>query len=464
MQATKATNKAVEFLPLTAPQKWFMGELPSYKNPGWACLEFSVKTKVPMNEFALKEAAWYLVARHENLRVKLYNKDGQWMQELFALSESNVFDRYDLSMEPEPLLKMKEICIRERDLLLPGLGNVIRILFFRFAEKEGRVWFCVHHIVSDFVSMLILSGDFLTAYNTIIQGKELKRQVMTDYRKWVYIVNGYVRDVLTPAQLDYWLSLRWDKARLLPGDYPGKYPDLQAINEAILAKRLVDRYKYSQQVLEQSVTLRLLGRFGLEFESVLIAVFFIALCQRYKVDCLDIAASHAGRNLLPADYGFSENRLVGFIALVRVLLLTNPHYEHPVHKVQHVVEQIKAIPAGGIGFTLIKDQMQQGPLKNAFDSFRRNPQIFFNYLGATSTQLNNEQYEIVYEDLGRDINPPEMKSSIFECNASVNQGRLQLMCAYIEDYTKESTVRDVLQLMTDMLQALVVEQEAEKAF
>jgi len=458
-------TKATEFLPLTGAQKWLMGEIHKYKHPGWVCLEFMVKTKIPMNEFALKESAWYLIAKYENLRVKLYNKDGQWLQELYPLTESNVFAKYDLSQEPaaERILKMREICIRERDWLLPGRGNVIRILFFRFSENEGRIWFCVHHVVSDFVSMLILSGDFLTAYTTILQGKELKRQIVNDYRKWLYIVEGYARDVLVPAQFEYWISLPWEKAKLLPGDYPDKYPNVHAISEAIRSKKLIGCYRTCHQTMEQADTFKLLVRYGLEFESILIAVFFIALSNQRKVDCLDIAASHAGRNLLPADYNFSENRLIGYIALVRVLLLTNPGYGSAVRDIHHVAEQIKNIPDGGTGYTLVADQIKNEALRNAFGSFRKNPQIFFNYLGATSTSLNNEQYEIVNEDIGRDIHLPEIKDSVFECSAAINQGKLHITLTYIDDYMKESTTKEILQLMTGMLQTLVTEQEVEKA-
>lgn len=461
----EAGQRTRELLPLTGAQKWLMGEMHKYRHPGWVCLEFTVKTKVPMNAFALKEAAWYLVARYENLRVRIYHKDGQWCQELYPLAESNIYAQYDLSGEPAATRTtvMRDICIKERDWLLPGRGNIIRILYFKYSETEGRLWFCVHHVVSDFVSMLVLSGDYLTAYTTIIQGKELKRQVVTDYRKWMYIVEGYARDVLLPAQLEYWITLPWEKAALLPGDYPEQYPDLQAITRALHSKQLIGAYKTCEHTLPQSNTLRLLSIYGLDFESILIAVFFIALCTERGVSCLDIAASHAGRNLLPADYAFSENRLVGYIALVRILLLIDPGGPDNAYRVQLVAEEIRKIPGGGTGFTLIGDQIKDPAIKTAYDQLRKQPQIFFNYLGATSTTLNNEQYEIVSEDIGRYIHLPEVKDSLFECSAAVNQGQLQITLTYIEDYMKESSTQAILQRMSTLLHELAAMHQPDKS-
>ncbi len=458
-------SKTVEYLPLTGAQQWLMGELLKYKRPGWVCLEFMIKTKQPMNEFAMKEAAWYLVARYENLRVKIYHKDGRWVQELYPLTESNIYSRYDLSQETpeEQQVKMREICIKERDWLLPGRGNVIRILYFKFSEKEGRIWFCVHHVVSDFVSMLILSGDYMNAYNTIVQGRELKRQAVTDYRKWMYILNGYARDVVFPAQYEYWISLPWEKAKLLPGDYPDQFGQAEVVNEVLRTKQWLHQYKTYHLALPQSDTLKLLGRYGLEFEAILIAVFFMAMSNHRKVDCLDIAASHAGRNLLPAEYEVSEHRLVGYISLVRVLLLTNPGYGNATRDVHHVAEQIKNIPHGGTGFAMVIDYIRQDGLREAYCSLRKNPQIFFNYLGATNTQGNNEAYEMVQEDIGQNLYPPEIKDSIFECSAAINQGQLNITLTYIETYMKESTTAGILQLMVGMLRTLVSEQETEKA-
>lgn len=448
---------------MTGAQKWLLNEMSKMKYPGWAAIEFTVKTKVPMNEDALKKSAYYLLDKYENLRVKIFNRDGQWIQELYPLAEAEPFACYDFSKE-EPhkrVGKMKQICMRIRELLLPANGNLIRILFFKFSENEGRIWFYMHHVISDFVSALLVSSEFMHAYNSVVHNRELKRQAVKEYRKWQYVVEGYSRDVLLPSEFDYWISLPWDKIKVLPSDFPEKFGSDEAIIEAINSKRLINSYKSNSHLMEEEETFRLVNKYGGEFESILMAVFFTALAHQMKIDWLDITASYSGRSILPFDYAVNESRLVGYLADVRVLLLQNPGTENIYSDVHRVIDQIGTIPNNGIGYRLIFEHIRNEQLKKSFVNLRKNPQVLFNYLGRANTTINNEHYELIKENIGQDDYPQEIKNSIFECVAGINHGQLYISLSYIDEYHKETTAIAILRSMVDLLRQLLSESKNE---
>lgn len=452
-----AKYKPVEYVPLTSAQKWLMGELPEFKRPGWVTIDFLVKTKVRMDEVAMEKSIDYLLRKYENLRVRISSRDGQLVQELYPLSEADAFAAYDFSREDpqQQAGKVKQICVKTREWLLPERGNLMKILFFKLSPNEGRIWFCMHHVISDFVSVQLLTGDFITTYNSIIQGKELKYQFTREYSKWLYLVEGYARDVLLPSELEYWVSLPWEKAQLIPSDYPGKFGHENTIIDAINNKKLVHAYQAVSCVLDREATFKLLNKYGNDFEYVLIAAFFLAIARQRKINCLDISASSSGRNLLPPEYGVMENKLAGYLAMVRVLLLTDPGCADILPAIGKLVEQIKNIPNQGLSFRLIGDQMKNQHLRSSFLNLRKNPQIFFNYLGRTNTGFGSDQYEIVDEDTGQNMYDAEIRNSILDCIAGINLGRLQLSIGYIDEYLEEKTAAEILELMTGTLHEIV---------
>ena len=446
------------YLPMCQGQMWLMGEMHKFKRPGWVSIEFLTKTKKRIDEEALEAAVQYIIDKYENLRVKLYNEDGQWKQEVYPARESKAFAACDLrgkSREEQGEI-LKQVCIRQRDWLLPGLGNVIRIVFFRFSEEEGRIWFCMHHIVSDFVSLLTVSGDLLAAYHTLIQGRELKRQPCYDYRKWWYMVKGYARDVLLPRELGYWTSLPWERAAFLPTDYPDDYPDLATLVDALDNKKLVDHYESVTGRMAEEETSALTALYRNDLETAVIAAFFLALTRRLAIDCLALNVSFTGRNILPPHYGVPTDKLIGFIANVRALLLFRPGHEDVGQEMAEVMQQIGAIPNQGIAFHLLTHVMEDASMKASYSKLLSMAQIFFIYLGRTNIETNNEDYEVVQEDVGRKGYKPEERNSIFECAAGINKGQLYFTLTYAEGVHRRETVEDMAGLMSAALRGVLI--------
>lgn len=460
-----ANNKLVEHLPLTSSQKWCMREMANVDRPGWCTVEFFVKTQTPMDAGLMQEATGYLVNKFESLRVKFICRDGEWIQEVYSYADANPFAAFDLSRFDAAGRReeIKRLCSKERDWLLPARGNLIKILFFKFSESEGRIWFCMHHVIADFMASVIVASDFMSAYNSLKQGRELKWLVSREYRKWFYIVEGYCRDVLLPSELDYWVNFPWERSTIMPSDFPDKFYNDQLVIEAMANKKMIRSFRTGTYRVEKEVTQQLFSKAGPALENWLIAIFFLAIVNNRNMEWLDMNVCNSGRNILPSDYGVNVYELLGFLAISRVVMLKRPGTGDALLDIRDTIEQINRIPNGGIGFYLITDYIKNEQLKRSYSGFRRPCYVFFNYLGRLDSNFGNGQYEIVEEDTGAETHEGEIYNNLLECFIGVRENRLFFRFTYTEEYFTKDTIDDMAQEMIAMFTAVVEEALTGKA-
>lgn len=413
-----------------------------------------------MDEALLEQSVFHLVDKYESLRVKIVQVNGQWLQQIYPVTEAVPFAWYDLSAEPPEKQngRLKEVCIQERDQLAPEKGNMIRIVYFRFSASEGRIWFCLHHLIADFMTVLIVTNEFMAAYNSLARGKELKRQPDNEFRKWLYLMEGMTRYVLLPTELSYWATLPWHKAGVLPSDFPDRFPTDDSIVEAIRKKKILDTYRVCEEVLDAALTLALYNRCGSDFENYLIAVFFLAVAGEKQADWLDINVANSGRNIMPADYGVNTYKLVGYIATARALLLQRPDSGNLLADIEQLTEQMKRIPNGGLGFFLLREFIPDDELRNSWYSRRQQGEIFFNYTGRVNTTFMNDQYETIEEDTGRNIHIEEFQNTLLSCFVTIHQHRLIIRFGYSAVYLKERTIQNMANAMVAMFREIVSKQ------
>lgn len=453
-----------EYLPLTISQNWLLNESLKFKYPGWVTIEFLAKTKVRMEEWAMQESIYYLVDKYESLRVRFTATGNGWLQEVYPLSEAEPFSVYDLAGEDlnAGMKKIKEICIAERNNLLPERGNLIKVIFFKISENEGRIWFCMHHMISDYVSAITLAKEFMATYNDVINDKAKKWQTGKDYRKWLYIVDGHCRDILLPAEMKYWDSLPWEKINILPTDFPEQFPDDKTILDAVSNNTLIHSYKAMNLYLGIDETSELYRLFGAEFENVLTAVFFMAIASAKNMEWLGFDMGNSGRNILPAEYGVDVYKVPGYISIPRALFLRHPKREDPILNFNNVLKQIKSIPGGGKAFYFIRDHFQNEHLRRAQFHFKQRSLIFLNYLGRVDALTENEQFELVYEDTGLYNFTTEFRKNLLLCVAIIRDNRLYIQLDYSDVYFKKETIETMLKEMETIFHKIVSEPIIEK--
>ncbi|GLZ28517.1 hypothetical protein Lesp02_07070 [Lentzea sp. NBRC 105346] len=172
-----------ERLPLSFGQRrlWFLhrfeGPSATYNMPLTVCLQG------PLDEAALRSALTKVVARHEALRTRFVEIDGEPYQEIVSADLP-----FDIVEGDSGLADAARHCF--------DLSEVpVRVWLFRRAPDDHVLLFLVHHIVADGWSLGPLARDLAAAY----AGAELREPPVqyADYVLWQ-------QD--QPLDVDYWLE------------------------------------------------------------------------------------------------------------------------------------------------------------------------------------------------------------------------------------------------------------------
>ncbi|MFC4634989.1 amino acid adenylation domain-containing protein [Dokdonia ponticola] len=140
----------------------------------------------------LKEAFHMVIARHEVLRTFFKrNDEGEVRQYVVdALAVEFDIDCYDYSdvEDQEEALEKRVINSYKYQFDLSE-APLMRVTLVRLSEDRHVLLFNMHHIISDGWSMEILSKEFMTIYDHLVQGKEIQLPELTvqykDYATWM---------------------------------------------------------------------------------------------------------------------------------------------------------------------------------------------------------------------------------------------------------------------------------------
>jgi amino acid adenylation domain-containing protein len=172
----------------------------------------------------LEQAFKELIDRHESLRTAFQMKDSDPVQRVFShidfsleytdISNRSAEDTGEGLDTSEIERKLVEDFVRPFDLSIPGQ---LRVGLIRTGERSHILMVDTHHIVTDGMSMNILTGEFSALYNGG-QLKPLKLQYK-DYSQWLHREreHGALKD-----QENYWLRQFSDGVPEfeLPTDFP----------------------------------------------------------------------------------------------------------------------------------------------------------------------------------------------------------------------------------------------------
>jgi amino acid adenylation domain-containing protein len=163
---------------------------------------------------AAEQALSHVIKRHSPLRTRFEEVAGELIQVICPPFDFNItrIDLADLS-ESVQVAELKKLINKES--MTPfdiNSGCLVRASFIYLGERTGIPYgvlaFNVHHIASDGWSMGILTEEFVTAYQALVQGKAVELTHLPvsycDFARWQ-------RDWMTPEvinqQLDYWENL-----------------------------------------------------------------------------------------------------------------------------------------------------------------------------------------------------------------------------------------------------------------
>ncbi|MCW7984956.1 siderophore 2,3-dihydroxybenzoate-glycine-threonine trimeric ester bacillibactin synthetase [Streptomyces platensis subsp. clarensis] len=220
-----ATTPRPAHLPLSPAQRrlWFAyrleGPSPTYNIP------HALRLTGPLDHPALTEALADLTARHETLRTRITEHEGEPHQTVLPADQARPgLPLLDTTEDQLPRL-LAEQATHPFDLTHE---NPLRATLYRLGEHEHVLLLLMHHIAGDGWSIAPLLKDLATAYTARHRGTAPAWQPLTvqyaDYTLWQQELLGSEDDPesLISGQLDYWRGQLAGAPELLelPLDHP----------------------------------------------------------------------------------------------------------------------------------------------------------------------------------------------------------------------------------------------------
>ncbi|CAI8913246.1 Non-ribosomal peptide synthetase [Pseudomonas marginalis] len=205
----------------------------------------ALRLRGELDEDALRSSFQHLIQRHEALRTRFYERDGQGFQRVDANSDFDL-QVIDLSDLPVAEREARAQQIREdeaRTLFDLEKGPLLWVTLVRLDEDDHQLLVTLHHIIADGWSLNILIDEFSRLYAAASQGQALALPPLAlqyaDYGSWQ---RQWLADGEGQRQLAYW------KAQL--GD---EHPTLSLATDHPRAAR--QRHSASRHSVRLSVSL-----------------------------------------------------------------------------------------------------------------------------------------------------------------------------------------------------------------
>lgn len=295
-----------QHMPLSFSQRrlWFLHKL----DPGLTAYNMPAVFRITgaLNISLLEQALNEIVGRHEVLRTRILEIDGQPYQEIvpaiaFSLPVISLSHLSQNQVASEAERLSVEDAQEPYDLTQAPL---MRAKLLRLGDEDHVFILNFHHIVADGSSLVVFYQEVATLYETYLRGKPSPlRPLSVQYADYAVWQNDWLRGEALETELDYWkgrlgnglspLQLPTDYERLAVQSYRG------ARYKSTLSNQLTKSLKELSR--QQSVTM---------FMS-LFATFNILLSRISSQEDIVMGSTIAGRNHPETDglIGFFINAL-----------------------------------------------------------------------------------------------------------------------------------------------------------
>lgn len=178
-----------------------------------------------LDEDALRQSFQQLIQRHEALRTRFYERDGQAFQRVEATADFEL-SIIDLSDLPSTEREARAQQVREDQARSPfdlETGPLLRVTLVRLGDEEHQLLVTLHHIIADGWSLNILIDEFSRLYAAAAQGQSLELPPLAlqyaDYGSWQ---RQWLAEGEGQRQLTYWTAQLGDEhpALNLATDHP----------------------------------------------------------------------------------------------------------------------------------------------------------------------------------------------------------------------------------------------------
>ena len=376
----------------------------------------------PVAPPVLARAALALLVHHDALRLRFLCEPCGWRQEIGEIPERAPCVRIDLSALPEARRReaLEPLATGVQASLRLATGPIMRFALFHLGGGEpDRLLIAVHHLAVDGVSWRVLLEDLRRACEQLEAGGGVRLPARTaSLRRWAERLAAHARSAALREELPFWRSIGSRPPLPLPVDHPG-VEDGGAAGSAVTVSFALAPEETRELLQEVPKAYRT------RIDEVLLAALARAL-EGWTGDpavLIDVEG-HGREELAAAELDVS--RTVGWFTSFFPLALDLSGLRGPGELLRSVKEQVRRVPARGIGYGLLRFLSGDPEATAALGALPR-AQVSFNYLGQTGPALAADApFVPAAEPAGQPMDPAERRPYLLEVTGIVSEGSLRL--------------------------------------
>ncbi|HEX9628560.1 MAG TPA: amino acid adenylation domain-containing protein, partial [Pyrinomonadaceae bacterium] len=422
-------------LALSFPQQrlWFIDQLET--GSSLYNINKALRLRGPLDAARLNAAVQSIAARHEVLRTRFVDQDGQPVQ-LIAPAIDIPFRIEDLTSADQEVELDRLIRIETEKPFDLSRGPLLRVTLFRLADDEHVLLVSIHHIIGDAWALKIFFAELAKFYESEKNEVDLPALPVqyADFADWQ-------RKNTDGASLDedlaYWKT-QLQAAPLsmnLPSDFPSPaVPSFAGAQQSMVLPTQL--YQALRSTCRQE---------GVTLFMLLLGSFQILLSVYSGLDDILVGTPVAGRDLIETEplIGCFINTLV-----LRGNLSGNPTFHEVLNRTREVA--IDAYSHGAVPFEKLVEELR--PER----SLSRSPlfQTMFVLEDQSATELNLKELQI--ESLRLEVTTAKFDLTL---GAIEKAESLELWFSYSTDLFAPESITAMLDDFSQILEVMVTDQQ-----
>ncbi len=417
---------------LTPIQHWFFEQ--QLAEPHHWNQSLLLEARQRMDPGRLAAAVEALVRRHEALRLRFDRTGTGWSARVADPDDHDcAVQTVDLSSldTADAAGVIDRTCAQEQAALDLSRGPLVRVTWFDAGpDRPGRLFLVAHHLTVDGVSWRILLEDLLTLYEHGADTNRLPART-SSIGAWAAALGRRADGEEVAAEQPYWLALAETPSVVVPVDHPADW----AVNVAGAADRVsVDLDREQTTLLLREVP----ARQRVRINDLLLAALGRALGA--WTGGRDHLIHLEGHGREPIDDTIDVSRTVGWFTSIFPFRISLPDTDDPLAALAAVRSQLRALPAHGLGYGLLRHLGRDEALRDRLAAGPP-PPISFNYLGQFDQALGEgSPFVPAHEPSGAAYGARNRRAHLIDVNAVVVGDRLHVDLHYCRDLHRHETM------------------------
>ncbi|NIE69230.1 non-ribosomal peptide synthetase, partial [Burkholderia sp. Ax-1719] len=396
-----------------------------------------------LDETALRAALDTLIAAHDALRLRFFQRDGAWQQQVGEIAPCRL-DVHDWRAADDWRDALAQMGQRLQASLDIGQGPLVRAAYVRL-RGEGRLLIAIHHLAVDGVSWRVLLDELQSAYEQALAGRTPALPPNVPWSAWVQRAQAHAAHAEVRAEAQWWRDALANAEAGLPSAKATANAPCMADTHAVTLE------------LDEARTRRLLDAapqaYRTSVEEVLLAALAESLHAWSGARGALVSLEGHGREALGED-AIDLSRTVGWFT-TRYPLWLDAHGD--AHRaLTHAKERRRAVPHNGLHWGLLATHgdAQSRETLAALPA----PRISFNYLGQIDAGLDAaSRWRHAHEHAGWPVAADAPFAWALDLNARVLRGVLTISWRFAPAQLSAARVQALADTFAAQLDALVAQ-------